>query len=116
MRVIAIIGLVLWVYACSKPLQSAATDARCPARVLTWMACPGALARADSACRVLGPELGCGLDRIALEHANRLHASRQQTHENTRFYTFAIEVTQQGAHRAAVDDVPNRPVAVVVDF
>lgn len=116
LRMISILGASLLASACSKPVQTVAVAAPCPVRVVTWMACPGALAREGSTCMVFGPELGCGLDQVALEYATRTHANGRTQSNRGRFYVFAIEVTPDGARRVSEADLPERPASVVVDF
>ncbi len=106
LRSILAVCAALMVCACR---TSAPTEAACPDWVITWMACPGSAARSDTLCQVYGPELGCGLDRIAIDFANDRHSRRSDIGRGARFYSFVIAVTADGASQVAEDEAPQRP-------
>lgn len=113
LRSILAVCAALMVCACR---TSAPTETVCPDRIITWMACPGSAARSGVVCQVYGPELGCGLDRIAIDFANDRHSRRSDIEPRARFYTFAIAVTASGASRVTGDEAPLRPSYLPFDF
>ncbi len=114
-RMIAALSLALMAYGC-KTLPVTPSAEPCPARVVTWMACPSAGATEGAVCQVFGPVLGCGLDEIALEFANAQQSRSHSSDSRSRFYVFAVAVTAQGAWRVAEDEAPQRPSIASLDF